>query len=176
MHPEIIRNEPGACPVCGMFLVPLITSKVEEEDTTYKKLLHKFIIASIFTAPIFIITMVEMIHNNPLFKIMELKYWNWMQLVLSIPVVFYATWMFFQRAARSIVTWNLNMFTLIGIGQFLDNVVELVEARVPEPAVSLDPRRLFLQPAQAELAGPHAPDLLRGDEPRLLTWGAADVV
>src|SRR5258708_31154581 len=52
--------------------------------------------------------------------------------------------------------------------QFLDNLVQLVEACVPELAVPLDPCRLFLQPAQAELAGPHAPDLLRGDDPRLL--------
>src|SRR5213593_1566060 len=52
--------------------------------------------------------------------------------------------------------------------QFLDNLVQLVEPCVPELAVPLDPCRLFLQPAQAELAGPHAPDLLRGDEPRLL--------
>src|SRR4029453_14210273 len=51
--------------------------------------------------------------------------------------------------------------------QFLDNLVQLVEARVPKLAVPLDPCRLFLQSAQAELAGPHAPDLLRGDEPRL---------
>src|ERR1700689_4270969 len=52
--------------------------------------------------------------------------------------------------------------------QFLDNLVQLIEACVPELAVPLDPCRLFLQSAQAELAGPHAPDLLRGDEPRLL--------
>src|SRR5271170_6095452 len=52
--------------------------------------------------------------------------------------------------------------------QFLDNVVQLVEACVPEPAVPLDPCRLFLQAAQAEPAGPHAPDLLRGDELRPL--------
>src|ERR1700738_1224403 len=52
--------------------------------------------------------------------------------------------------------------------QFLDNRVQLVEACAPELAVPLDPCRLFLQAAQAELAGPHAPDLLRGDEPRLL--------
>src|SRR5580692_7061916 len=52
--------------------------------------------------------------------------------------------------------------------QFLDNHVQLVEACVPELAVPLDPCRLFLQSAQAELAGSHAPDLLRGDEPRLL--------
>src|SRR5882724_259032 len=52
--------------------------------------------------------------------------------------------------------------------QFLNNLVQLVEACVPELAVPLDPCRLFLQSAQAEPAGPHAPDLLRGDEPRLL--------
>src|SRR6185295_10561716 len=52
--------------------------------------------------------------------------------------------------------------------QFLDNLVQLVEARVPELVVPLDPCRLFLQSARAELAGPHAPDLLRGDEPGLL--------
>src|SRR5678809_385493 len=52
--------------------------------------------------------------------------------------------------------------------QFLDNLVQLVEPCVPEPTVPLDPCRLFLQSAQAEFAGPHAPDLLGGDEPRLL--------
>src|SRR5919109_886572 len=52
--------------------------------------------------------------------------------------------------------------------QLLDNFVQLVEARFPELAVPLDPCRLFLQSAQAELAGPHPPDLLRGDEPRVL--------
>src|SRR5215467_14171445 len=52
--------------------------------------------------------------------------------------------------------------------QFLDNLVQLVEARVPELTVLLDPCRLFLQSAQAELAGPYAPDLFRDDEPRLL--------
>src|SRR4249919_3875592 len=52
--------------------------------------------------------------------------------------------------------------------QFFDNFVQLFEACIPELAVPLDPCRLFLQSVQAELAGPHAPDLLRGDEPRLL--------
>src|SRR5688572_3869890 len=52
--------------------------------------------------------------------------------------------------------------------QFLDNLVQPLEARVPEPAVTLDPCRLFLQSAQAKFAGPHAPDLLRGDEARIL--------
>lgn len=115
MHPEVIRDEPGSCPICGMDLVPM-EADVEEEDKTYKKLLQKFKIAVIFTLPIFIIAMTEMVPNNPLFELMDLKYWNWVQLAISLPVVFYATWMFFERAWRSIVTWKLNMFTLIGIG------------------------------------------------------------
>jgi len=115
MHPEIIKDEPGSCPICGMDLVPM-KPDLSAEEKTYKKLLKKFWIATAFTLPIFIIAMSEMVANNPLYDIPELKYWNWIQFALSIPVVFYATWMFFERAYRSIKTWNLNMFTLIGIG------------------------------------------------------------
>src|SRR5690606_21553875 len=97
MHPEIIRDEPGACPICGMDLVPLEADE-EEEDANYKRLLRKLWIAVAFTVPIFIIAMSEMITDNPLLRIMPWKYWNWVQLMLSIPVVFYATWMFFERA------------------------------------------------------------------------------
>jgi len=115
MHPEIIKDKPGSCPICGMDLVPM-EPDLSAEEKTYKKLLKKFWIAVAFTLPIFIIAMSEMLPKNPLYDILELKYWNWIQFALSIPVVFYATWMFFERAYRSIKTWNLNMFTLIGIG------------------------------------------------------------
>jgi len=109
-------DKPGDCPVCGMDLVKRPTADVEEEDKTYKNLLRKFKISILFTAPVFLIAMSEMIHNNPLMAVMPWKYWNWIQLILSIPVVFYTSWMFFERAWRSVKTWNLNMFTLIGIG------------------------------------------------------------
>ena len=115
MHPEIVKDEAGSCPICGMDLVPMEADSSAEEKT-YKKLLKKFWIASVFTLPIFLIAMSEMLNNNPLYDIMEQKNWNWIQFVLSIPVVFYATWMFFKRAWTSIKTMNLNMFTLIGIG------------------------------------------------------------
>jgi len=115
MHPEIVKYEPGSCPICGMDLVPM-EPDVSAEEKNYKKLLKKFWIAVAFTLPIFLIAMSEMLTENPLYDIMEQKNWNWIQFVLSIPVVFYATWMFFERAYRSIKTWNLNMFTLIGIG------------------------------------------------------------
>ncbi len=115
MHPEIIKDKPGSCPICGMDLVPMQADD-SEENKTYRTLLKKFWLAAGFTLPIFLIAMSEMIPNNPLYMALDLKYWNWVQFALSIPVVFYATWMFFERAYKSIVTWNLNMFTLIGIG------------------------------------------------------------
>ncbi|SFP54857.1 Cu2+-exporting ATPase [Parafilimonas terrae] len=130
MHPEIIRDEPGACPICGMELIPM-DGNVEEEDKTYQTLLKKFKIAVLFTLPIFLISMSEMIPNNPLFRLMPLKYWNWVQFVLSLPVVFYATWMFFERAWRSIVTWKLNMFTLIGIGAGVSWVFSIIALLMP---------------------------------------------
>ncbi len=115
MHPEVIKDEMGNCPICGMDLVPMEPTE-SEEDKTYQKLLKKMKIAVLFTIPIFIIAMGELIPGNPFAKVFTQITWNWIQFFLSLPVVFYATWMFFERAYKSIKTWNLNMFTLIGIG------------------------------------------------------------
>ena len=131
MHPEIVKNEAGSCPICGMNLVP-IQANLTSEEKTYKKLLKKFWIAMVFTIPIFLIAMSEMLYNNPFYSIMEQKYWNWIQFTFSLPVVFYATWMFFERAYKSIKTWNLNMFTLIGIGAGVAWLFSVVGMIFPE--------------------------------------------
>ncbi|MES2240420.1 MAG: heavy metal translocating P-type ATPase [Bacteroidota bacterium] len=110
-----VYDEPGSCPVCGMDLVTIEASE-ENENKSYLDLWHKMKIAIFFTLPIFIIAMSDMIPNNPLMQVMDMSKWNWVQFILSLPVVFYAALMFFQRAWKSIITWNLNMFTLIGIG------------------------------------------------------------
>ena len=115
MHPEIVRDEPGSCPICGMELVP-VQPEPSAEQRTYRTLLRKFWVALGFTLPIFGIAMSEMLAGNPLYRLMPPGAWNWVQLGLSLPVVFYATWMFFQRAYRSLRYRSLNMFTLIGIG------------------------------------------------------------
>lgn len=127
MHPEVITNQPGSCPKCGMDLVPLEPS-ASEEQKVYKELVKKMKIAILFTFPVFVISMSDMIPNNPLAKVMDHQSWNWVQFILTLPVVFYACWMFFVRAWKSLITWNLNMFTLIGIGtgvSFLFSVVGL---------------------------------------------------
>lgn len=131
MHPEVVKDEEGACPICGMDLVPM-KPQLSAEEQTYKKLLKKFWLAVAFTLPIFIIAMSDMLANNPLYNIINQKYWNWVQFVLSLPVVFYAAWMFFERAYKSIKTWNLNMFTLIGIGAGVAWIFSVVGLLIPD--------------------------------------------
>lgn len=108
-------SKPGDCPVCGMDLVPMATS-ASEEDQTYKNLLKKFWISLAFSLPIFIIAMSDMIPSFDKTKILSDFIWNNIQLLLSIPVVFFSCWMFMQRAWTSLITRRLNMFTLIGFG------------------------------------------------------------
>lgn len=128
MHPEIIRDQPGACPICGMNLMPLKPSE-SDETKVYDDLLKKMKVVVAFTIPVFLIAMISMIPNNPLMKIMDMQKWNYVQFALTLPVVFYACWIFFVRAWKSIVTWNLNMFTLVGLGTgvaFLFSVVGML--------------------------------------------------
>ena len=131
MHPEVISETAGSCPICGMDLVPMEPSE-NEDQKTYTDLVKKMRIAVLFTVPIFAIAMIEMVHNNPLLQLMDASKWNWVQLILSLPVVFYACWIFFVRAWKSIITWNLNMFTLIGIGTGVAFLFSLVGMFFPD--------------------------------------------
>ncbi len=131
MHPEVIQEGPGSCLICGMDLVPMEPSESEDKKT-YTDLVKKMKIAVVFTVPIFAIAMIEMAHNNPLLQLMDASKWNWVQLILSLPVVFYACWVFFVRAWKSIITWNLNMFTLIGIGTGVAFLFSLVGMFFPD--------------------------------------------
>lgn len=114
MHPEIIRDQPGSCPICGMDLVPMEPTDSNEQKT-YQNLLRKMKIATLFTIPVFLIAMADLIPGKPLLNLMSQQSWNWVMFILTIPVV-YVCWMFFERAYKSILTMNLNMFTLVGIG------------------------------------------------------------
>ncbi|MBN4085557.1 copper-translocating P-type ATPase, partial [Flavobacteriaceae bacterium AH-315-B10] len=131
MHPEVIKDAPGSCHICGMDLLPMELSE-SEEDKTYQRLLKKMKISTLFTVPILIIAMGELIPGNLFAKIFPQHTWNWIQLVLSLPVVFYTCWMFFERAWTSIKTMNLNMFTLIGIGTGVAWLFSIVAMFFPE--------------------------------------------
>ncbi|MGX1754128.1 heavy metal translocating P-type ATPase [Sphingobacterium sp. NPDC055346] len=114
MHPEIVQDHPGDCPICGMELVP--NQVTEEDDQHYRDLLKKFWISVACTVPVFILSMGDMLPGQPISQVIPYKVNAWLQLILTLPVVFYTCWMFFQRAWTSFKTWNLNMFSLIGLG------------------------------------------------------------
>jgi len=130
MHAEIVQDGPGNCPICGMDLVPM--EPTEDEDRTYRDLLKKFWVALGFTVPIFILAMGEMIPGDPIGKVIPPSINGWIQLALTLPVVFYATWMFFERAWTSFKTWKLNMFSLIGLGAAAAFIFSLVGLIFPE--------------------------------------------
>ncbi len=100
------------CPVCGMDLVQIV-AEGQEDNSTYIDLRKKFYIALAFTTPVFILAMGGMM-GLPIDKIPHHTQ-LYLQAAFTIPVV-YAGFMFFQRAYVSFKTWNLNMFSLIGLG------------------------------------------------------------
>src|SRR5690606_13809127 len=130
MHPEIVQDHPGNCPICGMDLVP--NQVTEEEDQHYKDLLKKFWISVACTVPIFILSMGDMLPGQPISKIIPYHVNAWIQLILTIPVVFYTCWMFFERAWTSFKTWNLNMFSLIGLGAAAAVIFSLLALFFPQ--------------------------------------------
>ncbi len=116
MHPEINLPAPGDCPKCGMTLVPVTPSDDSPEEMEYKAMLKRFWIAAIFTLPIFLIAMLDMVKGVHLDAIMPVRAWNWLQLFMSIPVIFYAGGTFFKRGISSIRRRSFNMWTLISLG------------------------------------------------------------
>ena len=106
----------GDCPVCGMDLVPMNAAMEEEENKPNNALKKKLVISSVLALVVFVISMSEMIPNNPLMHLFSHEVGNWIQFILTLPIVFYTCWIFYVRAWKSIKSWNLNMFTLIGIG------------------------------------------------------------
>lgn len=112
MHAEIVQDHPGDCPICGMDLVPMASKNNSAEDETYKNLRNKFSIALVFTVPLFIISMGGMWIDWPFSHQVQ----GYIELVLTLPVLFYAGWFIMVRGWRSFKTWKLNMFSLIALG------------------------------------------------------------
>jgi len=100
------------CPVCGMDLVKITGNNDESEDDTYKNLKKKFWISVAFTLPVFILSMGGMFFEFPFSSRVS----GVLQLIFTLPVVFYTGWFLFKRAWISFKSWNLNMFSLIGLG------------------------------------------------------------
>ena len=130
MHSEIISNKADSCPKCGMDLVPMENEDADEK--IYAVLVKKMTIATIFTLPIFLITMSDLFFGEGFLSFLPLAYLNYLQLILSLPVVFYACWMFFEKAYASLINKSLNMFTLIGMGTGVAFIFSVVALFFPE--------------------------------------------
>ena len=114
MHPEIVRDAPGACPICGMALEPRTISLTDEPNPELVDMTRRFWIGALLGAPVFLATMADMAGAGLTTSHGGIV--NWIGLALATPVVFWAGWPFFDRAWASIVNRSPNMFTLIAMG------------------------------------------------------------
>ncbi len=116
MDPEIVREEPGSCPICGMALEPTEIRAEEEENPELADMSHRLWISLALTLPVFAIAMIEMFEGDPLTARFSPRTLAWVQLVLATPVVLWGGWPFFVRGWASLRSRHLNMFTLIALG------------------------------------------------------------
>jgi len=116
MHPEIVRDRPGACPICGMALEPRTLSTAPiEDDSELRIMQQRFWTGVALSIPLLLLSMGSMaadklVHNFPAGSL------EWLQVLLATPVVLWGGWPFFQRGWASLVSRQLNMFTLIALG------------------------------------------------------------
>ncbi|MCF6217686.1 MAG: cadmium-translocating P-type ATPase [Gammaproteobacteria bacterium] len=115
MHPEIIQDHPGSCPKCGMALEAM-TVEVEDDTSELDYMSRRFWISALFAIPVFFSAMAAEFWPQAMAELIEPNLRQWIEMVLSAPVVIWGGWIFYVRAIQSLVTRNLNMFTLIGLG------------------------------------------------------------
>jgi Cu+-exporting ATPase len=131
MHPQIVRSEPGNCPICGMALEPKTILAGGEQNPELTDMKRRFWVSLALTVPILIGAMGEMIPGQPLQHLDSLRAWMWAQLILGSLVVFWGGWPFLVRGWQSIGNRSLNMFTLISLGVSVAYVYSLVAALAP---------------------------------------------
>ncbi|WP_066112613.1 MULTISPECIES: heavy metal translocating P-type ATPase [Sphingomonadales] len=130
MHPEIRQDHPGACPICGMALEPATVTADTGPSPELATMTRRFWIALALSLPVFLLEMGG--HVFPvLHHLVPMRVSVWIQLVLATPVVLWAGWPFFARGWASLVTRNLNMFTLIAMGTGVAWAYSVVAALAP---------------------------------------------
>ena len=142
MHPEVEQDHPGDCPKCGMALEPKTVGATDtaEDDTELRDMTRRFWIGLALTLPVFVVAMAHLIPSLAHQSWLDSDASRWMQFALSTPVVLWAGWPFFRRGWRSLVTVQLNMWTLIVLGvgaAFLSSTVAMLA-----PGVFPDPMRM----------------------------------
>lgn len=131
MHPEIISDTPGSCPICGMALEPRTMMLVEETNSELVGMTRRFWVSAALTVPLFGIAMSDFLPGNPIERIASMRVLVWIELALATPVVVWGGWPFFVRFWQSIVNRRLNMFTLIGLGVAVAYSYSVIAALLP---------------------------------------------
>jgi Cu+-exporting ATPase len=116
MHPEIVRDRAGSCPICGMALEPRTITAHEEENPELRNMTQRFWVAVALTLPLLILTMGRELAPEFAQRLLSPSSTSWLELLLATPVVLWCGWPFFIRGWQSIVHRYLNMFTLIALG------------------------------------------------------------
>ncbi len=130
MHPEVRQIGPGSCPICGMALEPVLVSLDDGPNHELVDMTRRFWIGLALAVPVVVLEMGG--HFFPaVHHVVPPQLSNWIQLVLATPVVLWAGWPFFERGWQSLVTRNLNMFTLIALGTGVAYAYSLVAVFAP---------------------------------------------
>ncbi len=117
MHPEIRQEGPGDCPICGMALEPAgVPAAKDEDNPELSSMTRRFWVSVVLALPLLVLTMGDLLPGQPLAPITAHPFTKWIAAALATPVVLWGGWPFFVRGWASLVTRNLNMFTLIALG------------------------------------------------------------
>jgi Cu+-exporting ATPase len=130
MHPEIRQIGPGSCPICGMALEPEVASLETGPNPELADMTRRFWIGGALALPAVVLEMGG--HLAGPHNWMDPALSNWIQLVFATPVVFWAGWPFLVRGLQSLLTRNLNMFTLIAMGTGVAYVYSLIATLAPQ--------------------------------------------
>ena len=132
MHPEVVAGEPGSCPKCGMALEPRKPTIDEGENAELVDMQRRFWVSLVFTTPLLVLSMGGLIPGISFQRLASPGSLALIELALASPVVLWGAWPFFVRAWRSVMTRNLNMFTLIGLGVGVAYIYSIVAALFPD--------------------------------------------
>jgi Cu+-exporting ATPase len=130
MHPEIVRDGPGSCPICGMALEPIMPTADAGPNPELRDMSRRFWVSLVLTLPVLAFEMGRHLLNIDALVPPTLN--GWIQLVLATPVVLWGGWPFFERGWASLKTRNLNMFTLIALGTGVAWIYSLIAQIFPQ--------------------------------------------
>jgi len=133
MHPEVLRSEPGSCPICGMALEPRdVTLDDETANPELADMTRRFWLAAAFTLPLVVVAMGDLLPGEPISRMLSPRARTLLELGLATPVCLWSAWPFYLRFVQSLRNKSLNMWTLIGLGVGVAYGYSVIAALAPQ--------------------------------------------